>query len=164
VRDRFGIRGFGDLDLQEITAWTGLEEEAAARARRREFSEPFSIEDESGLPALVDLALGSGFRVERGGRFHHLVGAGQDKGAAVRLLQQAFRSSCTEPVRFIGLGDGPNDLPMLREVDVAVLVPNPGGRKMGEGVPGMIEAASPGSRGWGQALLEHGILEPNTGS
>jgi mannosyl-3-phosphoglycerate phosphatase len=164
VRDRFDLRGFGDLHLHEIGACTGLDEEAATRARCREFSEPFMIGDESGLPELSALALGSGFRIERGGRFHHLVGAGQDKGAAVRHLQQAFRSKCAEPVRFVGLGDGPNDLPMLREVDVAVLVPNPAGRKMDESVPGMIEARLPGSRGWGEALLEHGILEPNTGS
>ncbi len=160
VRDRFGVRGFGDLDVLEIGARTGLDEEAAARARRREFSEPFVIEDEGELPELSDLALGSGLRIERGGRFHHVLSAGQDKGAAVQRLQQVFRSNCTEPVRFVGLGDSPNDLPMLRAVDVAVLIPNPAVQTMDKSIPGLIEARLPGSRGWGEAVLEHVILGP----
>ncbi len=159
VRDRFGVRGFGDLDVREIGARAGLDQDAAARARQREFSEPFVIEDESYLPELSRLAHGSGLRIERGGRFHHFVAAGQDKGAAVQRLQHVFRSNYMEPVRFIGLGDAPNDRPLLRAVDIAVLVPNPAVAKMDKNIPGLIVARLPGSRGWGEAVLEHGIPE-----
>ena len=80
------VRGFGDLTERELAAISGLTLEQAALSKQREFTEPFILEDAAVLPLLEGRAAMAGLQVVRGGRFHHLIGAGQDKGRAVRLL------------------------------------------------------------------------------
>jgi hypothetical protein len=58
--------------------------------------------------------------VTRGSRFHHVLG-NNDKGKAVNLLAEQFRH-CFPDVVFAGLGDSPNDIPMLRCVDIPIIV------------------------------------------
>ena len=154
VRERFGLTGFGDLSVAEVGRLAGLSAVAAERARQREFTEPFVIDPEAQLSVLQNMAAMAGLQVVRGGRFHHLIGSGQDKGIAVARLQQIFRSGSPHPVSFIGLGDGPNDLPLLRAVDVAVRVPNPAVSRFDTGLPDLIEAAEPGARGWNDVVLQ----------
>ncbi|MBU2026134.1 MAG: hypothetical protein KJ814_00740, partial [Proteobacteria bacterium] len=52
----------------------------------------------------------------------------------------------------IGLGDSENDLPMLREVDIPVLIPHPERGYLDVSLPGMILAKEPGSRGWNEVV------------
>jgi mannosyl-3-phosphoglycerate phosphatase len=123
-----GLRGFGDMEAREVAHWTGLSDEDAERARRREYDEPFVPErplSESELSALEDAAARLGLRVTRGGRFHHLTGP-SSKGAAARRLIAAY-SAGGAPVTSIALGDGPNDLELLSVVDRPVVVARPDG-------------------------------------
>lgn len=155
-RARFGLRGFGDMDVEEIAELTGLSPEAALRASRREFTEPFTLSDPARLEELEAEADRNGLTVTTGGRLHHLIGRDQSKGTAVRAVQEVFAGGRKAEVLSIGFGDAPNDLPMLQAVDVPVVIPHAGGRSLRLPGPreGVVTATHPGSRGWNDAFFE----------
>ncbi|MGE5173289.1 MAG: HAD-IIB family hydrolase [Betaproteobacteria bacterium] len=145
------VRGFGDMTVAEIAALTGLPQEEAALARKRGFGEPFVFEhgtDERFLKAAEE----QGLHWTRG-RFYYLMG-NHDKGSAVRLLKEWYRNKHGKLIT-IGLGDGLNDLPLLSEVDHAVLIQRKDGSyDPGVDVPGLIKAHGIGPAGWNRAVLE----------
>jgi mannosyl-3-phosphoglycerate phosphatase len=154
IRTRTGLplRGFGDMSLDEIAERCGFSREDAELAARREYDEPFVGADSAALGSVVREAAAAGLQVASGGRFHHLAG-GSDKGRAVRALRGLFDGG-GGPVRAIGLGDSPSDEPMLREVDVPVLVRRPDGRHADAvHLPGLIVAPCSGPEGWREAVL-----------
>ncbi len=147
------LRGFGDMTTDEIAERCGFGLEDAALAARREYDEPFVGVEPAALPAVAREAASAGLQVVSGGRFHHLVG-GSDKGRAVRALRGLFELT-GGAVRAVGLGDSPNDEPMLRAVDVPVLVRRPdGGHFKGHHLPGLVIAPYAGPEGWREAVLE----------
>jgi mannosyl-3-phosphoglycerate phosphatase len=154
---RFSIRGAGDLGLEELVDLTGLSLEQARLAKQREFSEPFLLADGDQLTALLEEAVAEGLMITRGGRFHHLIGIGQDKGAAVKRVMEIFRANSAGKLLTVGIGDRPNDIPMLSVVDIPVLMPHPDGRYEDLILPNLLKAPHPGSLGWGEAVT--GILE-----
>lgn len=149
-----GVRGFRDMSDAEVAVATGLPLEDAARARRREFDEAFSCPPEL-EPRLPALAAERGLRVSRGGRFWHLHGD-SDKGRALRRLRDLYVWRDRD-VRLIALGDGPNDLPLLLEADLAIAVRRPDGTPdpaLTAGVPRLRVAEGVGPAGWNQAVLD----------
>lgn len=148
-----GARGFGDAGVEEIARRTGLSVEEAALARRRESSEPFWFEGPERTAELAAAAARQGLCVTRGGRFYHLVGAGVDKGAAVRRLSALIAPHLPAPLRTIGLGDGENDLPLLAAVDRPVLLPRPQGDFVPCDLPGLLREPQGAARGWNAAVL-----------
>ena len=78
---------------------------------------------------------------------------GLDQGLVIHLGKQ---------VRVLGLGDSPNDLPLLEAADVAVVVPGPEGPHPAllEGVQsGRFQlAAFPHAQGWADAV-QRNILD-----
>ncbi|OHE23772.1 MAG: mannosyl-3-phosphoglycerate phosphatase [Syntrophobacterales bacterium RBG_19FT_COMBO_59_10] len=151
MKERFAVRGFGDLTSAEIAELTGLSPEQAERAKTRDFTEPFVLEREEDIVSLRELAAAEGIRITRGGRFFHLIGIRQDKGEAIRIACNILRKS-TGHSTTIGLGDSENDLPMLRQVDIPVVIPHPERGYMNVALPGLIRAKEPGSRGWNEAV------------
>lgn len=149
----FGARGFGDAGVEEIARRTGLSVEEAELARRRGFSEPFWFEGPERTAELAAAAARCGLAVTRGGRFHHLVGAGVDKGAAVRRLVSLIAPHLPAPLHTIGLGDGENDLSLLAAVDRPVLLPRPEGGFVPCDLPGVLHEPRRGARGWNAAVL-----------
>ena len=103
----FGVRGFGDMSDAEVAAETGLSLEDAALARRREFTEPFLLDNPDALEGLREAAARRGLALTRGGRFHHLIGEGQDKGRAVRTVVEIVAAARQSVPRTVGLGDSP---------------------------------------------------------
>lgn len=122
LRTGLSFSGYGDLPLSEICRLTGLDAEGARRAARREYSETLFAWQEG-----LDTALASqGLCGVQGTRFFTVTGKGVDKGRAVRRLLAKLREDDPD-LRSIGLGDSPNDASMLAEVDVPILVQQPGG-------------------------------------
>jgi mannosyl-3-phosphoglycerate phosphatase len=146
------IRGFGDMTDEEVAGLCGLSIEEARLAKEREYDEPFVVAGEK-LPEAVEAAAGrAGLRVVKGGRFFHLIGA-SDKGRAVSALRGLYEKA-RGPLRSVGLGDSLNDEPMLRAVDVPILVRKPdGGYDPGIDLPGLIRAPGAGPDGWREAVL-----------
>jgi mannosyl-3-phosphoglycerate phosphatase len=151
-KDRFEARGFGDLSDQEVSHLTGLSLEQAAAARGREFNEPVVLpqpgEQEAGFRKAAN---DQGLTLTQGGRFFHLL-AGADKGRATKLVIDLYRDQDPDLVT-MGLGDSPNDLPMLSVVDDPVLVARPDGIHAKIDLAGLRLQPQPGPRGWNQAVL-----------
>ena len=101
-----------------------------------------------------------GFDVRRGPVFWHL-SAQCDTARAVRTLAGLFREATHIKLRLVGIGGGNEDLPWLRAVNQAILLPaareaaqspelppeEPG--RTGAIVPG----EAPGPAGWNKAIL-----------
>lgn len=141
------------MSEEEIVRRTGLSQQEARWARMREYSEPFLLPkvDPSSLVDLVEEAEARGLTCIQGGRFFHLLGS-TDKGKAVRLLSQFLREHWGN-VKSVGLGDSPNDFPMLEAVDIPVLVRRPDGTYA---VPPptlrCYRAPAAGPRGWAEVM------------
>lgn len=121
------LRGFGDMDDAEVARRTLLTEEAAARARRREHTEPFVVVDAELDEAALRAALGAEeLRLQRGARFWTASGE-HDKGNAVAVLRELCTTAAGERPLLYGLGDTYNDAAMLAAVDVPMLVRRPDG-------------------------------------
>jgi mannosyl-3-phosphoglycerate phosphatase len=150
------VRSFAEMSAGEVAALTGLPAEQAERARRREYDEPFVVEDPPGRDPEVDARLESaarrrGLQVTRGGRFHHL-GGPADKGRALRAILQAAPAEGD----VLGFGDAPNDLPLLLAATRPVLMPRPDGTldpDLAARLPGAERAPGPGPAGWSAAVL-----------
>jgi len=156
VKRRFSIHGFGDLSVEDIARLTGLPTRLAAEARQREFTEPFVIDDDTRVPDLERMAEAAGLQVTRGGRFHHLMGPGQDKGLAVRGAASVLRRNLHQRLVTVGLGDSTNDRPMLESVDIPILIPRMDGSYEDLDLPNIRRAVRPGGRGWNDMVL--GVL------
>ncbi len=154
VKARFKIRGFGDMPPEEIASLAGLSAEQAVLAKKREFTEPFVMENMSILLKLEDMAKARGFKITRGGRFFHLIGEGQDKGKAVEIATEIFAENMKDKIISIGIGDSVNDFSMLECVDIPVLIPHPDGRFENFDIKNLLRAGQPGSKGWNQSVVD----------
>lgn len=116
IKKRTGtnIIGFGDMTVDEVAADNGLPLAEAKLAKEREYSEPFKILSGNKQEILQALS-NEGLCYTVGGRYFHALG-NTDKGKATAILKELYRQQfggiCT-----IGVGDSPNDLPMLQKVD-----------------------------------------------
>jgi mannosyl-3-phosphoglycerate phosphatase len=156
VRRETGIafQGYNDLSVTEVAQITGLDEAAAARARRREYSETIVTPLASETLAQLEAALAArGLSIVSGGKFHTVTGAGADKGAAVKRLNDLYREKYGEIVT-IGLGDSANDASLLAAVDHGYLLQKPGGVWQEMAVEGVERVAAVGPAGWRLAVEE----------
>ncbi|WP_041530917.1 MULTISPECIES: HAD-IIB family hydrolase [Persephonella] len=152
IKDKFKIKGFGDMTVEEIVRLTDLPYDRAELAKERDFTEPFIIEDEKDIKDLEEIAEKEGFKITKGGRFYHLIGKGQDKGRAVQIVKKVFEENYGEVPLTVGLGDSRNDIPMLREVDIPILIPHINKKYESVNLPGIIKAEYPGSKGWNESI------------
>jgi mannosyl-3-phosphoglycerate phosphatase len=131
----------------------GLSPEEARLAQKREYDEPFLLDEETALKKIQKTAGLSNLQVIRGGRFFHLMGE-NDKGVAFRLLTDIYRKN-SERIETIALGDSLNDMSMLRAADRPVLVQKPDGSYDPEvKIPNLQFASGIGPAGWNKAVLE----------
>lgn len=125
-RDGFRFTGFADVSENEVAEWTGLTPGMAARAKMREASESLIWRDSPQQFALFQQRLDEEqLMLVQGGRFWHVMSKSSGKGTALRwLLEHVARANPHSGLRpvTLGLGDGPNDAPMLDCVDYAVVV------------------------------------------
>ena len=151
------VRSFSAMSSREVAERTGMTLREARRACKREFDEPFALVEgaDRARNRLRAEIRRQGFDQTRGSRFFHILGS-NDKGAAVRELMGWYRRARGASVRSVGLGDSPNDIPMLRAVDLPILVARPGGRYDREtfaAVPRARRAGGVGPEGWKRAVL-----------
>lgn len=151
------LRGFGDLSLEELQALTGLTARDAARARKREFTEPFITPDMASASQLQAAIARRGWRAVVGDRFSHLIGIGAGKGRAVNWLREQYQRRTPErSLLTIGLGNSPNDLEMLEIVDFPVIIPGNKGIHPDLSGRGWRIAPATGSIGWAAIIHEIG--------
>jgi len=156
LKNKFGdrIRGFSEMDVDELVGLTGLSQAEAVLAKQREYTEPFvfkgSKTDEKELEKSIE---GLNLSLTKGGRFYCLLGD-NDKGKAVKILTHRYRKSHSG-IETVAIGDGYNDLPMLKAVDVPILVQKPGGSyDIQIDIPKLHRAHGVGPVGWNAGLMK----------
>lgn len=150
------VRSFGTMSVDEICALTGLTRDQATLALKRQYDEPFLIEEGDG-ERLFRILIGKGFTVTRGDRFFHLMG-GHEKGKAVKILLDLYRRIDSAAMS-IALGDSANDLPLLIQVDRPILIRRPDGSfdpEVLRTMPHIERTRDIGPVGWREAI--EGIL------
>ena len=146
----WNIKGFSDMDVEEIAYLTGLDLSTAYLASLREYDEPFIIlDDVKDITPLVRLAQAMGLKVFKGGRFYHIQGK-NDKGKAVNWIISWYKKKLGNIIS-IGLGDSPNDFPMLNEVDYPVLMKSD--ERYEPPISGLKISKRPGPEGWMEEVI-----------
>ncbi len=118
------LMALNDLTKLEIVELTGLDMKSVELCCDRYWSVPFLNPHVDALGELNRLASKYDTKVLQGNRMSHLVSKHTDKGRALLELKQ-FLSNPT--VITIGLGDSPNDLPLLDISDISIVVPGKNG-------------------------------------
>ncbi len=113
-----------DLTDHEATQLTGLNGNSLELMRDRHWSMPF-LNPPSCLVDRIKICCKK-FKVDifKGNRMSHLLSTNSNKGKAINALK---KYSNNQNVQIIGLGDSPNDLPLLLNSDIRIVIPGIGG-------------------------------------
>ena len=147
----YEIKGFGDLTLKELSENAGISLKKAKLAKKREFTEPFLL-FKGDIAKIKRLIKKYGLNYTKGGRYHYIMGK-NDKGKAVNALKRLFKKKFGK-ITTIGVGDGMNDLPMLKNVDYGYQVKNHKGEYSFKHKDA-IRINKIGSEGFAEAVLRH---------
>jgi mannosyl-3-phosphoglycerate phosphatase len=148
------LKGFGDLSIDQVQHLTGLSAADSRQAKMREFSEPFLTPKNTPPEKLTAAVEAMGFQVVVGDRFSHLIGGDAGKGIAVRQLVELYAPTLPpgEQIITVGLGNSPNDLDMLENVDRAIVLPGASGPHPQLSDRGWTIAPAPAPTGWAMAV------------
>lgn len=155
VRRESGLkfRGYADMTVAEVSAATGLDEAASRRAMRRDYEETVMLTGDAAENRRTLAAIGdAGLECAHGGRCYG-VHRGGDKGRAAAILSGLYRQQFGD-ILTVGIGDSPNDLPMLAAVDRPFLVPGPDGAWADLTVPALKRVEGIGPLGFAAAVAE----------
>ena len=141
------------MNLRELTALTRLKTNDAKMARQRDFDEPFIFSgNEASERRLKRRIRAGGFNYTQG-EFFHIMGD-SDKGRAVEILKRLYEKQYRK-IKTAALGDSPNDIEMLKNVDYPVAVQKKDGscdRRIR--VRHLIRADGFGPEGWNRAVID----------
>lgn len=146
------VRGFGDMSVFEVRRLSGLPLRQAYLARKRDYDEPFVLENPKQEPRVLEAVRKSGLQCFRGTRFYHLLGD-NNKGLAVKVLTGIYQQEAERPMVTLGIGDSPNDFSMLRAVHIPYLVKGKSGRYSSRS-PAFLKAGGAGPHGWKKSVLK----------
>ena len=113
-----------NLTDQEATQLTGLKGNSLVLMRDRHWSMPF-LNPPSFLDEKINLCCKK-YKVDvfKGNRMSHLLSKNSNKGEAINALK---KYSNIQNIQIIGLGDSPNDLPLLLKSDIRIVIPGKDG-------------------------------------
>ena len=116
----YKLTPLNNLTDQEATQLTGLEGNSLNLMRDRHWSMPF-LNPPSCLEEKINICCKK-FNVDifKGNRMSHLLSTKSNKGQAINTLK---KYSNIQNIQIIGLGDSPNDLPLLLNSDIKVVIP-----------------------------------------
>ena len=116
----FNLIPLNNLDDEEATNLTGLKGKALTLMRDRHWSMPF-LNPPSFLEKKIKIIC-KRFNVDifKGNRMSHLLSINSNKGKAINALKNYTNN---QNIKIIGLGDSPNDLPLLLNSDIKIVIP-----------------------------------------
>ena len=154
LQQSYNIKGFGDMELEEVVSLTCLDEENAKNSMKRDFTEPFILNGDVDIHGLIKDARQEGLDIVKGGRFYHLISQGQDKAKAMNHLTHLFEEYFDIKYKTVALGDSANDFTMLKEADIGILIPKSDGTYANIEIEYVKKAPFASSRGWNKVILE----------
>ena len=109
-----------NLTDKEATQLTGLKGNSLNLMRDRHWSMPF-LNPPSSLEDKIKICCKK-FKVDifKGNRMSHLLSTNSNKGKAINVLKKFSKN---QKMQIIGLGDSPNDLPLLLNSDIRIVIP-----------------------------------------
>ena len=114
---------FSEVDDQAIADWTGVSRSQAGLAKLHIASETLIWRDSDERMAAFSAGLAQyGLTFMQGARFWHVLDQQAGKDKACRWLTEQYRQRERLDFTTLGLGDGPNDAPLLDSVDFAVVI------------------------------------------
>jgi mannosyl-3-phosphoglycerate phosphatase len=153
VRRRTGIafRGVSDVSVEKLAQIVGMTNQEADRMSKRQYGETILEIDKSKMEQFEQALRQDGLQIIHGGRYFDVT-AGNNKGKAVRILMDLYRKKLGHDTIFIGIGDSPNDLPMLESTDIAILVQMHDGSWADINISGMVKVRGIGPAGFENAF------------
>lgn len=147
---------FSDLEVSALVELTGYTPAQAGLARLHEASETLIWRDSDERMAKFDADLTRfGLRLVQGARYWHIIDQRDGKDQAVNWLTRQYCKHEGKQYTTLGLGDGPNDAPMLDNVDFAVVVKgfNRDGVTLRHDAPSRVyRTTQTGPAGWREGL------------
>ena len=113
-----------NISDKEATDLTGLKGDSLKLMRDRHWSMPFLNPPESKNEEINSCCKRLNVEIFRGNRMSHMLSINSNKGKAIKALK---KYSNNPNIKIIGLGDSPNDLPLLLNSDYRIVIPSPGG-------------------------------------
>jgi len=148
LRKKYKIISYHYMKPADLSKIVHLDIEAAKRAMHREFGETIIEADEEALKKLRKK-----FNVVKGGRFTQVFGKSADKGKATKILINLYKKKFGEVIS-LGLGNSYNDEPMLKVVDIPILVKNPDNTWADIKIKNLRKIDEVGPEGWKKAVEE----------
>ena len=142
------LRGFGDLDEENIQTLISSSQLAARNAKAREFSEYFITPNRLEIEQLEEVARAYGFKIVPGDKLSLILSAAANEVAAMEWLIQRHTDKNT---RTVALGSTMDDLNLLETVDLPIIIPT-------EAIPSCLSdrswktASNLGIKGWAESL------------
>ena len=117
----YELKPLNNLSDQEATDLTGLKGNDLALMRDRHWSMPFLNPPPNIESKLTNSCNKYNVVIFRGNRMSHLLSSNSNKGKAIdKLIEYSKKNN----VYVIGLGDSPNDIPLLKRADYRIVIPS----------------------------------------
>tara|TARA_B100000945_G_C20382065_1_gene597793 strand:- start:458 stop:1273 length:816 start_codon:yes stop_codon:yes gene_type:complete len=151
----FQLRPLNDLSEEEATILTGLSGQSQILMRDRHWSMPFLNPPSNLDNKLKYFCEKYNVEIFRGNRMSHLLSINSNKGKAIKKLVKFSKS---KDVKIIGLGDSPNDLPLLKNSDYKIVISGVKGpnKKLIEQLDGYkyVVSTEPNGYGWKKEVIK----------
>ena len=120
----YDLQPLNNISDQEATKLTGLKGHSLELMRDRHWSMPFLNPPENKEDEINFCCKRFNVEIFRGNRMSHMLSINSNKGKAINVLK---KYSNNPNIKIIGLGDSPNDLPLLLNSDYKIVIPSPNG-------------------------------------
>jgi len=152
----FKFTGFSDMSIESVMHHTSLPYDNARNAKKRIASEPILwMDTEKNQTIFHGLLEKNDLTLVKGGRFWHVMGK-TNKGQAIKKINQLYLDNGATTLTTIGLGDSPNDIPMLTQVNIPVIVKRSDGSVMEfDGSKDCSQTKLAGPNGWNAFILQY---------
>ncbi len=120
----YDLQPLNNISDQEATDLTGLKGNSLELMRDRHWSMPFLNPPENKVEEINICCKKYNVEIFRGNRMSHMLSINSNKGKAINVLK---KYSNNPNIKIIGLGDSPNDFPLLLNSDYKIVIPGTNG-------------------------------------
>ncbi len=152
-KDGIVFKGVSDVSIDQLAEIVGMTHDEASRMSMRRYGETILEINISDKNKFENTLREKGLTVVHGGRYFDVT-FGNDKGKAVKILSDLYRKKMGDETVFVGVGDSPNDVPMLKSVDLPIIVQMYNGVWTELDIPEVIRVNGIGPSGWENVFVK----------